>query len=149
MAAASREEIACYPTIPSATLRGAGASLLLYGVILHGVPAARADVSDAGRQQFLTSCGTCHTTNRDEPPRQGPNLATVFGRRVATLPEYEYSAALRGGNWVWNETTLDPWIENAQAAHPGTVMNYRQADPDKRRLIIEYLKSIKEASREL
>jgi cytochrome c len=49
---------------------------------------------------------------------------------------------LKTGGWTWDETTLDPWIENAQANHPGTFMNYRQADPAKRQLIIQYLKSL-------
>jgi len=102
----------------------------------------RADDGDAAKQQFLTSCGTCHTTDDDPTPRQGPNLATVYGRRVAALPDYRYSDALKRGDWIWNEATLDPWIEDSAQAHPGTVMNYRQSNPDKRRLIITYLKSL-------
>jgi cytochrome c len=103
---------------------------------------ARAQDLEAARQQFLTSCGTCHSADHNTAPRQGPNLATVYGRHVAALPDYKYSEVLKGGDWVWSEATLDPWIENAQAAHPGTVMNYRQANPDKRQLIIAYLKSL-------
>ncbi len=103
--------------------------------------AAAADVQ-AGQRQFETSCGVCHTAGKDGGTRQGPNLYGVFGRRAGTLPGFSYSAALRNGGWVWDETTLDPWIANAQAAHPGTVMNYRQANPAKRKLVIDYLKSL-------
>ena len=36
-------------------------------------------------------------------------------------------------------------MENAQAVHAGTIMNYRQRDPDKRKLILEHLKTLKAA----
>jgi cytochrome c len=99
----------------------------------------------AAQQQFLTSCGVCHTAVEGEAPRQGPNLHTVYGRKAGTQPDFKYSDALKNGNWVWNETTLDSWIEDPQAAHPGTFMNYRQANPQKRKLVIDYLKSLAKA----
>jgi cytochrome c len=104
----------------------------------------QAQDADAAKQQFTTSCGVCHATEQGVPARQGPNLGTVYGRHVAALPDFKYSDALKSGDWVWNEATLDPWIENAPAAHPVT-MNYRQSNPDKRRLIISYLKGLQEA----
>jgi cytochrome c len=99
-----------------------------------------ADESDAGKQQFLTSCGACHSAENGAGNRQGPNLFGVYGRRVGERTDFNYSDALKGGSWKWTQETLDPWIENAQAAHPGTMMNYRQANPDKRKLVIDYLK---------
>jgi cytochrome c len=95
----------------------------------------------AGGKQFLTSCGTCHTIDPGAPHRQGPNLHAVYGRAAGALPDFAYSETLKAGGWTWTEETLDPWLENAQAAHPGTTMNYRQRDAAKRALIIEYLKS--------
>jgi cytochrome c len=103
---------------------------------------ALADDTDPGRKQFLTSCGTCHTTDKDGVNRQGPNLFSMYGRKAGTLEGFAYSDTLKAGGWVWDETTLDVWITDAQAAHPGTVMNYRQANPDKRKLVIQYLKSL-------
>jgi cytochrome c len=97
---------------------------------------------DAGKAQFVTSCGVCHAVDPAAPPRQGPPLGGIFGRKAGQHPGFRYSAPLKAADWVWNEATLDPWVENAQAAHPGTTMNYRQADPDKRARIIAYLKSI-------
>ena len=103
----------------------------------------RAEAADleSARQQFLKSCGTCHTAVKGEPNRQGPNLFGVYGRPAGSLASFIYSDALRGGRWVWNEPELDRWIENAQEAHPGTFMTYSQSDPDKRALIIAFLKS--------
>jgi cytochrome c len=96
----------------------------------------------AAEQQFKTSCGVCHAAVEGEPPRQGPNLHNVYGRSAGTIADFKYSPALKSGGWVWDEATLDPWIEDPQAAHPGTFMNYRQANPEKRKLVIEYLKSL-------
>ena len=43
---------------------------------------------------------------------------------------------------TWNEENLDRWITNAQKMVPGAVMMYRQADPEKRKLVISYLKTL-------
>jgi cytochrome c len=112
--------------------------------ILFGSSPVAADVSDleAAREQFLKSCGTCHTVDPEGGPRQGPNLHGVYGRRVGQSEGFQYSDALSGGDWTWTKETLDPWIENAQKAHPGTIMNYRQRSAEKRALIIAYLKSL-------
>ena len=107
---------------------------------------SKAQDSDAGKQQFLTSCGTCHSAENGAGNRQGPNLFGVYGRRVGERTDFKYSDALKAGTWAWTEETLDPWIENAQAAHPGTMMNYRQANPDKRKLVIDYLRKMRPAN---
>jgi cytochrome c len=96
----------------------------------------------AAEKQFLTSCGVCHTAGAGQPHRQGPNLFGIFGRSAGSRADFEYSEALRTGGWTWTQATLDPWLENAQAARPGTTMSYRQRDPEKRALIIEFLKSL-------
>lgn len=78
--------------------------------------------------------------------RQGPNLGTVFGRTAGTLGEYpQFSDALKkagAGGLVWNEETLDKWISGASDFVPGTNMPYSQPDPEKRKIIIAYLKSL-------
>lgn len=112
---------------------------------LAGANGARADDVADGQAQFLKSCGVCHVAEPGAPPRQGPNLAGVYGRPAGSLPDFKYSDALKAGGWIWDEATLDPWMENAQAVHPGTFMNYRQRDPDKRKLILDYLKTLKAA----
>ncbi len=120
----------------------AGASFALGLVVTLSI--ARAD-DDPNRAQFLTSCGTCHSAEPGAPPRQGPNLLGVYGRKAGTLEGFKYSDALKSADWAWDEEHLDKWIENAQAMRPGVVMPYRQADPAKRAKVIEYLKSLKAA----
>ena len=112
-------------------------------LVACGSAGARAQDLEAAKAQFLKSCGTCHSADPNSPPRQGPNLATVYGRKAGTFPGFNYSAALKDGGWVWDDAALLAWMENPQALHPGTVMNYRQRDPDKRALTLEYLKTLK------
>jgi cytochrome c len=96
----------------------------------------------AAQKQFVTSCGVCHTVEPGAPARQGPSLSGIFGRKAGAVAGFSYSQALATSDFVWDEATLDRWIENAQAMRPGVTMAYRQADPAKRRLIIAYLKSV-------
>jgi cytochrome c len=93
--------------------------------------------------QFKKSCGTCHVAVADAAPRQGPNLFGVVGRKAAEVANFKYSPAFVAGSGgiVWDEGTLDRWLTDPQSVIPGAVMLYKQADPDKRRLVIEYLKT--------
>lgn len=105
-----------------------------------------ADVDPAAQKQFLNSCGVCHTVEPNAEIRQGPNLLTAYGRKAGTLAEFPaYSEALKkagAGGLVWNDETLDKWISSAGEYIPGVNMMYSQPDPDKRKLIISYLKSL-------
>jgi cytochrome c len=103
---------------------------------------ASAQDADAGKAQFIKSCGVCHAVEKGAAPRQGPNLLGIVGRKAASVEGFKYSEAMKTADWVWDEKNLDPWIENAAAMKAGTVMSYKQADPEKRTLIIGYLKTL-------
>ena len=109
---------------------------------VHGAAADSVDLS-AAEAQFKKSCGTCHVAEAGAGPRQGPNLFGVFGREAGSLPDFKYSPAFVAGDKdiVWDESSLDRWLTDPQALIPGAIMPYKQADPDKRRLIIDYLKT--------
>jgi cytochrome c len=104
-----------------------------------------ADAADpaAAEAQFNKSCGTCHVAAADAGPRQGPNLFGVIDRQAGSVPGFTYSPAFVAGEGgiVWDEGTLDRWLTDPQSVIPGAVMPYKQADPDKRKLVIEYLKT--------
>ena len=107
-------------------------------------PPAFADADLAAAEtQFKRSCGTCHVAAADTAPRQGPNLFGVVGRKAGGVSGFKYSPAFAAGSGgvVWDEGTLDRWLADPQSVIPGAVMPYKQADPDKRRLVIEYLKT--------
>jgi cytochrome c len=120
--------------------RRLGAFLLIAAQACAGTGALADDPAAA---QFKKSCGTCHSVDPNAAPRQGPNLFGLIGRPAGSVDGFKYSAAFLAGKdgIVWDEATLDRWITDPQAMIPGAVMLYKQADPDKRRLVIEFLKT--------
>ena len=120
-------------------------SLALAAMMAAASAKAFAQEAPEGKAQFVTSCGVCHSVEPGAAARQGPNLAGVYGRPAGTLEGFKYSDVLKAGGWVWDDATLDPWMENAKEVHPGTTMVYRQKDADKRKLILTYLKTLTKA----
>ena len=82
----------------------------------------KAYAGDHGAQVFR-HCVACHTLTPDEGPRAGPSLWHLFGRRIATLPGYNFSPALTKMNIVWSKQTVSKLFEMGPAHYtPGTKM---------------------------
>ena len=81
---------------------------------------------DRGAQVFR-ACIACHTLTPDEGNRAGPTLQGVFGRRIATLPGYNFSPALKKLDIVWTPETVEKLFEVGPMAYtPGTKMPEQQ-----------------------
>ena len=89
---------------------------------------------------FKNQCGTCHVVQADASPRPGPDLAGVYQRKVGSVTGFKYSAAFAKADFAWDDAHLDAWLTNPQAMLPGAIMVYRQANPDTRKAIIDWLK---------
>jgi cytochrome c len=77
---------------------------------------------DPGARVFR-ACIACHALKPDDGPRAGPSLHGLFGRRIATLPGYNFSAALRLLDIVWTPETVARLFEIGPAEYtPGTKM---------------------------
>jgi cytochrome c len=77
---------------------------------------------DPGAEVFR-ACVACHTLKADEGMRAGPTLAGIFGRRIATLAGYNFSAALKQLDIVWTPETVSKLFEVGPMAYtPGTKM---------------------------
>jgi len=77
---------------------------------------------DPGAQVFR-ACVACHTLSPDEGNRAGPTLHGIFGRRIATVPGYNFSEALRHLDIVWTPETLAKLLDVGPASYtPGTKM---------------------------
>jgi cytochrome c2 len=76
-------------------------------------------------------------------PPYGPSLRGVYGRQAGTVPGFAYSRAFKNilQGVVWDRGTLDTWIMDSQAWVPGSMMFYKQPNPDIRRQIITYLEA--------
>jgi cytochrome c len=95
---------------------------------------------DPGAQVFR-ACVACHTLKPDEGNRAGPTLHGIFGRRIATLPGYNFSAALKQLDIVWTPVTLTKLFEVGPANYtPGTKMPEQRIDaPEDRAALVEFL----------
>jgi cytochrome c len=98
---------------------------------------------DPGAKLFKGHCGTCHTLANDGSKKQGPNLFGVLTRKAGTQADYtKYSDGLKAAAWQWTPEQLDLWLTDPKALVPTTFMSvYKQKDPEKRRLIIDYVKA--------
>jgi cytochrome c len=94
------------------------------GAVTMGAPEDPLAVyaGDPGAEVFR-ACVACHTLSPDEGNRAGPTLAGIFGRRIATLPGYNFSDALKKLDIVWTPETVAKLFEIGPAAYtPGTKM---------------------------
>lgn len=94
------------------------------GAVALGGPAdpLAAYAGDPGAQVFR-ACVACHTLKPDEGNRAGPTLAGLFGRRIASLPGYNFSPALKKLDIVWTPETVSKLFELGPATFtPGTKM---------------------------
>ena len=89
------------------------------GDLVAGVPAdpLAAFAGDHGAEVFR-ACVACHTLHADDGPRAGPTLAGIFGRRIATLPGYNFSPALKELGIVWTPATVAKLFERPPGLHP-------------------------------
>jgi len=75
----------------------------------------------SGQQVFNNACRTCHTTKEGEN-RLGPHLYKIIGRKTGSLPDYDYSSALKSADFVWDEEKLQRFIANPDELVPGNRM---------------------------
>jgi cytochrome c len=77
---------------------------------------------DRGAEVYR-ACIACHTLSPDEGNRAGPTLHGIFGRRIASLPGYNFSDPLKTMDIVWTPETVSKLFEIGPMAYtPGTKM---------------------------
>jgi cytochrome c len=92
-----------------------------------------------GKVLYEAKCGGCHSidTNRIGPLHRG-----IVGRKIASIPDFDYSPAIRHLHGVWTPKRLDEWLQGPQAVAPGTAMYLSVDDLSQRRDIIAYLATL-------
>ncbi len=97
---------------------------------------------EAGEQAF-EFCASCHAYLPGEPAMIGPNLRGVVGREIASAPDFEYSAALRGLGGRWDRERLDRFLRSPKTYAPGTLMDSSGVrDDEERAAIIAFLETL-------
>lgn len=95
---------------------------------------------DRGAEIFK-ACVACHTLTPDEGNRAGPTLHGIFGRRIASLPGYDFSPALRRMDIVWTKETVAALFEKGPTKYtPGTKMPEQViTSADDRQALVDFL----------
>ena len=71
----------------------------------------------------------------------GPSHKGVFGRKAGLVAGYAYSPVLKKSGIVWNDQTLDKWLQGPQKMVKGSKMYLAVPNAAERAAIIGYLKS--------
>ena len=112
------------------------------GSNLLGGPAdpLAAYAGDHGAEMFR-ACVACHTLSEKEIPRAGPTLAGLYGRKIASLPGYRFSDALKKMDIVWTPETVAKLFEIGPNAYtPGTKMpEQRIGSAEDRKALTDFL----------
>lgn len=77
---------------------------------VSAAPAVAEGNASAGEQQFRR-CAACHQIGGTPPRPTGPNLTSVVGRAIASVPGYNYSDEISSrSNEVWTDELLAEYI---------------------------------------
>ncbi|RKF22008.1 cytochrome C [Altericroceibacterium spongiae] len=96
----------------------------------------------SGPPKAFAQCSICHSA---EPGKNmiGPSLAGIYGEKAGDVEGFNFSPAMMKSGLVWDDETLDAYIENPRKVVPGTRMSYAgMKNPEMRQQIIEYIKSL-------
>jgi cytochrome c len=113
--------------------------LVVLSLLVLATPAAGQQAGDANRgaQIYENRCTGCHSLDAN---RVGPAHRGVFGRRVGTAPDFDYSPALRRSRVVWDERTLDQWLRGPNQFIPGNQMGFSLGNAQERADVIAFLR---------
>ena len=115
--------------------------LIALGFGLSATPALATGDAAAGEKVFK-KCKACHVVDA-EKHKTGPHLVNIMGRAAGSADGYKkYSKAMKSSGIVWNEETLDGYLEKPKAYVKGTRMVFAGLRKEVDRAnVIAYLKS--------
>jgi cytochrome c len=100
--------------------------------------AAGSQASAVRGEALYARCAACHALSYN---RVGPKHCGLFGRRAGSVPNFDYSPAMKQADIVWNAHTLDDFLASPLKAVPGTSMTYDGVpDARERADLIAYLR---------
>ena len=115
--------------------------LIVLGFGLLAIPALASGDVAAGEKVFK-KCKACHVVDA-EKHKTGPHLVNSMGRAAGSADGFKkYSDAMKSSGIVWNEETLDGYLEKPKAYVKGTRMAFAGLRKEEDRAnVIAYLKS--------
>jgi nitrite reductase (NO-forming) len=93
----------------------------------------------AAGSQVFRKCQACHSL---QPGKNGvgPSLASIVGRKAASVAGYNYSSAMKSSNLTWDKKTLDAYLTDPQKVVPGNKMPFPGLKTEnERNVLLAYL----------
>lgn len=115
---------------------------LLAAVVLGVGLSSSAMAGDAALgEKVFKKCKACHVVDQ-EKHKTGPHLVNVIGRAAGTADGYKkYSKAMKNSGIVWDEETLNGYLEKPKKYLKGTRMAFAGLKKEEDRAnVIAYLK---------
>lgn len=104
-------------------LRYALASASLAAALLAPGPVLAAGDAMKGAVVFKR-CKPCHALEAGGRKMLGPTLHGLFGRSAGSVPDFNYSKAMKTAGIVWDERSLDRYLADPKGFMPGNRMPF-------------------------
>ena len=103
--------------------------------------AGGAVAGDPGKgKKVFNKCKACHQISKKKN-KVGPHLVDLMGRTAGSVDGYKYSKAMKTSGIVWDENSLDLFLEKPKKFLKGTKMAFvglkKKTDRDD---VVAYLK---------
>ena len=109
---------------------------------LFGAIVSKAADAEAGRKVF-NKCAVCHSTESGVT-KVGPSLYGLLGRKAGSLPNFNYSSAMKNYGVTWTSETLNTYLAAPMEQVKGTKMTFPGIkDETDRANVIAYLETLK------
>lgn len=99
---------------------------------------ATAGDAEAGKKVFA-KCAACHVVDKPQN-KVGPTLQGVIGRPAGAVEGFKYSDAMKNSGIVWDEASIDAYLENPKGFIKGNKMAFAGLKkPEDRANVIAYI----------
>lgn len=99
------------------------ASAILLTVSGAGLASAQPAGDPVRGKTVYARCAACHDLNTGAT-RLGPSLKGVVGRTSGTMPNFNYSQAMKDKAVTWNAASLDAYLAGPARYIPGNRMAF-------------------------
>ena len=107
-------------------------------------PAAAAASVPATPPSAFGICGACHATTANAPPKLGPNLFGIVGRKAGAAPGFDSSDAMKNSGITWNSENLQAFVRDPGKTVPNNDMDFPGvSDADSAKAVVAYLATLK------